>query len=351
MSNIPTSSNNMQPLTLSLLMHRETEKFVFAFSQKEASPNFVPHIHKKGSEKNLDNLIQEIVNVEKLFTLARCAEAAGCLTYGDGYSFYDEYKEAHSEQVDWSEFVLPDAKSLASWFYQTEKPSRAQVGDAKKTIESFSLDRLNDQRHDFLIVELMDDWMCFARLLRTVIILEACGLGKEKVEAIHGFVRYLEGMYIMAVMFQIPKPSNYGHMLNRYIESRLDVENNITVQEEDSFYGFSEIIYLGEREPGDDQIKRAAMVLAEQIINLHLVGVHPTLIYGQEIIKTASAASTIYFEILKYIASDHFGLCSRKTCPNIFFSNTKKQTTCSRTCTVQKSQEKAKRKSRSNPTQ
>lgn len=336
----------MQHLTLSLLMHRETGKFVFVFSQKQTSPNFVPHTHARGSEKDLGNLIQEIVNVEKLFTLARCAEMAGCLTYGDGYSFYDKYKESHNEQVDWSEFVEPDANDLASWFYQTEKPSRAQVGDAKKTIESFNLGRIYNQQHDFLIVELMDDWMCFARLLRTVMILEACGLGKLNPEDVHGFVRVLGGIHIMAVMFQIPKPSNYGHMLNRYAESRLDVENDIVAQEEDGFYGFSEIVTFGEEEPTDAQIKRAAMILAEQIINLHLVGLHLTLIYGQQIMKTASAASTIYYEILTYVASDHFGLCSRKACSNIFFSKTKKQTTCSRTCTVQKSQEKAKNRIR-----
>lgn len=360
--------------TMSIAYHETYEQHVFVFSRankdvRDLGSKIVHVAPNNRQDKPLDDITQAFANADRLYTLARCAEAIGPLfaslqkgLYGppaalvEGNEYYGDYAYGEYDLLS-----AADAKGLANDLVERGRytddfgvsVSAATVKrDIEGSLKSFALERIDKKVHEVvrredengidglesvgeLIVEPVLDWFACSAAFRHSARVLAMAAGKATSDDM-GCLLHPNGSLILDE--KLPKFSHYAKMLKALESSRVLAGGGVISDER---------IWLVIQPLLDNASS------LENFINLNRLG-NVRMLRGvfaqggsdcaEDVVVSSNKIAEFYEELVRRHLKKHVGVCQRTSCRKVFFSNTKRQDLCSKSCRVQKSEE-AKRAS------
>ncbi|HIY83747.1 hypothetical protein B5F40_00685 [Gordonibacter sp. An230] len=355
--------------TVAIAYHETYEQHVFVFSRANKD------VHDLGSkivhvapnnrqDKPLDDITQAFANADRLYTLARCAETIGPLfaslqkgSYGppavlvEGNEYFGDYAYGEYDLLG-----AADAKGLANDLiehgrYTDDFGASVSAATVKRDIEnslkSFGFDRIDKSVHKIvcredengvesfesigeLIVEPVLDWFACSAAFRHTARVLALAAGKATSDDM-GCLLHANGRLVLDE--RLPKFSHYSKMLKALESSRV-LTGGIAVSDERIWLVVQPLL---------DNVS-----LLENFINLNRLGNVRTLrgifaqgggVCAEDVVVPSNKIAEFYEELVRRYLKKHVGVCQRASCRKVFFSNTKRQDLCSKSCRVQKSEE------------
>lgn len=333
-------------ITVAIAFSEKIGSHVLAFVETK-EPSF--HHAALGSDeprKGQEDELSALANPNSPYELLRSAEYFGNLFRSDEYStsLYQDAVHGTDEEnmgsyIDTiSELLSPKPSELASEFYGSTALTPAQVREVEKTVDSFSLARIEkslceNNSQAFVCLERLSDWMGFCQLLSQCMRSEAFQLGRASEAELSKPVDP-NGLTGLCMKTHLPAPSHYGKMLER-----LSLQDRGT----DSYHaGLVEVGRDGYtvcawQMPYQDTSSRGG---SNALISLHLSACKLVAQDGKMALECRSKAALIYAFAMQYVRDEHVAVCDREDCRRVFFSRSKAALQCSRSCSTLKSRKK-----------